>query len=295
MREKQQHWSSEALLQGDARSEYRHERWTEQTHLLEEPGVSAEYSIILPRPIESGAEAMQSTFGTALHPSENARAEKKSKGNFLKFLRRALMVAVGALGLAAAFIAPHIGHIAMVLGSVALFGITLWNIALGVTLIASIVIPYLLWRFLRKRKQKMNAAESARAPAQGSEAETFLSDEHRHGTLTAVRLEEFEGKKTCREVLEYLQKQYPAKALAGQEHLLWILDEKNKKDPEARKLNYGNYHFFGAAENGTVPYVHRDDKFYQHNRSLDDMWDETFFVLIHSKYASHGSNEKNSE
>lgn len=101
--------------------------------------------------------------------------------------------------------------------------------------------------------------------------------------FTVLTLEKFEGKKKVSEVWDYLKKRYRPGQLAGKDALEWILDEKNKDHPEAQKLNYGNIHFFGATNNGTVPYVHRDEKFYRHERNVDDTWDVTFQVLIRNE------------
>lgn len=297
MRE-ERHVSNEAFLHGDVRSGYRHERETAPVHRLEGSGVSAEYAIAIPRPSGNAAEAMGVTFevaslANASHANEKTRAEKKAKGNFLKFLTRALAVVAGAFALAAAFIAPHIGHIAMVLGSFALFGITLLSVTLGVTLVLSIVVPYLIWRWVRgKRKKKPTVENRMRDIARPMQAETIQLRETAEDdpmVFTVLTLKQFEGKSTGDEVLTFLKSTIGEERLAGKEELQWILDEKNKDHPEARKLNYGNTHFFGATEDGTVPYVHRDDKFYRHYRDLEDVWDTTFRVLIRGEYVVEGS------
>mgnify|MGYP000327230670 CR=1 FL=1 len=88
-----------------------------------------------------------------LHADETQLQEStKDRIPLLRRLKKLIAPIIAGIALITAFVAPHAGHIAMVLGSFAVFGVTLWNVTLGVTLILSIVIPYLIWRGIRKKK-----------------------------------------------------------------------------------------------------------------------------------------------
>lgn len=113
------------------------------------------------RPSHHHEEVSPQTFFKSDAQENNVeKVAEKKKGSPLKRLARWVGAIAAGLGVAAAFLAPHAGHIAMTVGSFAIFGMTYWNIVLGITLILSIAIPYVIWLVWHRTKKRGERKES---------------------------------------------------------------------------------------------------------------------------------------